>query len=206
LNKNRYIGAMRIILISSLFITFLSFNSYSQNSISISDLKNGHYLRDSSPIYELPFLPKKRVLLIQGYQSIFSHKGEYASDFKVSSGSKIFAAREGIVVKTKADSKIGGLGRKFLAKGNHIIIMHNDSTCAAYWHLKYDGVNVEVGDTIQIGELIGYSGNTGYSAFPHLHFEVFKLNEGRHVSLPARFKTSKGVIYLKPLRKYRRQK
>jgi murein DD-endopeptidase MepM/ murein hydrolase activator NlpD len=202
--KLRFVVMTRILILS--FIVILSFNSYSQNSVSIRDLKNGRHLSDSSPIYELPFLPKKSVLLIQGYQSIFSHKNQYASDFKVNTGSKIFAARDGIVVKAKEDSKIGGLGRKFLNKGNHVIIMHSDSTCAAYWHLKYEGVNVEVGDTIQTGELIGYSGNTGYSAFPHLHFEVFKLSDGRQVSLPARFKTSKGVIYLKPLRKYRRPK
>lgn len=190
-------------LITFIFL-ILYLNSYSQNSISIKELKNGRHLSDTSPIYELPFMPKKSVRLIQGYKSIFSHKGEYASDFKVSTGSKIIAAREGIVVRTKDDSKIGGIGRRFLSKGNHIIIMHSDSTCAAYWHLKYKGVNVSVGDTIQLGRLIGFSGNTGYSAFPHLHFEVFKLNDGRKVSLPARFKTSKGVIYLKPLRKYRR--
>lgn len=177
-----------------------------QNSISLHDLKNGNHKRDSSPIYELPFRSQKSVLLIQGYHSIFSHRGEYASDFKVSTGAKIYAAREGIVVKTKDDSRIGGIGRKFLSKGNHIIIMHADSTCAAYWHLKHKGVHVNVGDTIQLGQFIGISGNTGYSAFPHLHFEVFTIKEGRKISLPARFKTSKGNIYLKPLRKYRKPK
>jgi hypothetical protein len=127
--KLRFVVMTRILILS--FIVILSFNSYSQNSVSIRDLKNGRHLSDSSPIYELPFLPKKSVLLIQGYQSIFSHKNQYASDFKVNTGSKIFAARDGIVVKAKEDSKIGGLGRKFLNKGNHVIIMHSDSTCAA---------------------------------------------------------------------------
>ena len=195
------------IIFTLILLVFWSKTAYSQDAVSIGDLKKGNYMSDSSPIYELPFMPKKGVWLVQGYQSIlFSHRGEFASDFKVSTGSKIFAAREGIVVKTKEDSKIGGIGKRFYSKGNHIIIMHDDSTCAAYWHLKYKGVNVAVGDTVQLGQLIGYSGNTGYSAFPHLHFEVFKLNDGRKVSLPARFKTSKGVIYLKPLRKYRRPK
>lgn len=193
-------------LLLILCFNLVSNHSSAQDVVDLHQLKSGRFLQDSSPIYELPFLENKRVLLIQGYRTIFSHKNQCASDFKVPSGSKIFAARAGIVLKTKEDSKIGGLGRKFLSKGNHIIIMHDDSTCAAYWHLKYKGVEKNIGDTIQLGDLIGYSGNTGFSAFPHLHFEVFKLNDGRKVSLPARFKTSKGIIYLKPLRKYRKPK
>ncbi len=53
-----------------------------------------------------------------------------------------------------------------------------DGSIAYYWHLQKDGVLVNIGDTVQTGQWIGLSGNTGYSAFPHLHFEVQGYDAG----------------------------
>jgi murein DD-endopeptidase MepM/ murein hydrolase activator NlpD len=176
----------------------------SQEQYSVSDLKNGKFKDDSSYIYTLPFEHKKKVFLVQGYESLFSHKGEKALDFKVKTGTKVCAARDGIVTATRKDSDKRGLKPENLSDGNYITIQHSDGSVAWYWHFMKDGVLVNEGDTIKTGQLIGLSGNTGYSAFPHLHFEVQGYDAtGNHAQLPTRFYTQQGIIYLRPGKFYR---
>lgn len=163
----------------------------------IKDLKSGRIINDTRYIYWLPFQSGKKYFLVQGWESKHSHKDELSLDFKMKPGTKIFAAREGIVIEIKEDSDKGGVKDEYLNEGNHIIIQHSDSSCAGYWHLEKDGVLVKVGDQIQKGQYIGRSGNTGYSAFPHLHFYVYK-DGSDFKTLPTRFVTTKGVRYLRP--------
>lgn len=188
------------------FFIFLLFPffSHSQQPYSVNDLKNGKFKEDSSYIYTLPFEHKKKVFLVQGYESMFSHKGEKALDFKVKTGTKVCAARGGVVTAVRKDSDRRGLKTENLSDGNYIFIQHDDGSEANYWHFKKDGVVVSVGDTVQAGQLIGYSGNTGYSAFPHLHFEVRGYTvAGKYEQLPTRFYTQRGIIYLRPGKFYR---
>lgn len=175
-----------------------------QQQYSIRDLKGGKFIDDSSYIYTLPFENNKKVFLIQAYDSKMSHKGEYALDFKVKKKTKICAARDGIVTVARGDSDKGGLKPENLSDGNHISIQHYDGSVAHYWHLIKDGVFVKVGDTIEKGQLIGLTGNTGYSAFPHLHFEVIGYDgKGSYRQLPTRFYTNKGIVYLRPAHFYK---
>lgn len=171
---------------------------------SVKELINGKFKNDSSYIYSLPFKTGKKVFLIQGYETMFSHKGERSLDFKVKNGTLICAARAGVVQSVRQDSDKGGLKPENLADGNYVIIRHEDNSTAWYWHLKKDGVLVKEGDVVQDGQPIGYSGNTGFSAFPHLHFEVQGQDaSGNYTRLATRFYTQHGVIYLRPLAFYR---
>ncbi len=167
---------------------------------AIRNLKGGRVKTDNSFVYQLPYATGSKFLLIQAYNSNMSHKGELSLDFKMKKGSSICAARAGVVVATKADSDIGGLKDEYLSEGNHIIIQQEDGSTAMYWHLQKDGVLVNVGDSVKQGQAIGYSGNTGYTAFPHLHFQV-QDKEGH--DLATRFYTKKGVRYLRPGKWYR---
>jgi murein DD-endopeptidase MepM/ murein hydrolase activator NlpD len=186
-------------------VTLSSMHCLAQtNSVSLEGAKEisediSHYA------YSLPYEKGKCYLLVQAYQSkLFSHKGEYALDFKMRKGSKVCAARDGIVVEVKEDSRKGGLRLKYLPKGNHVIIKHNDGTYGNYWHLKHNGALVSVGDTVKQGQVIGLAGKTGYAAFSHLHFEVTtEFTPGQH-QIPTQFTTRKGKRYLKPLHWYKR--
>lgn len=191
----------------ALVISFLfTANCFSQRQYSVEDLKAGRFTNDSSYIYTLPFEKGKKVFLIQAYDSKMSHKGEFALDFKVKEKTKICAARDGIVIASRKDSDKGGLKPEHLSDGNYISIQHVDGSVAHYWHLQKEGVFVKTGDTVKARQWIGYSGNTGYSAFPHLHFEVQGYDaSGNYQQIPTRFYTKKGVIYLRPGKFYRRE-
>jgi murein DD-endopeptidase MepM/ murein hydrolase activator NlpD len=189
------------------FISISFFNFYcciAQQEYSIHDLKSVKFKEDSSYIYSLPFENNKKVFLIQAYDSKMSHKGEYALDFKVKKKTRICAARDGVVTGARADSDEGGLKPENMSDGNYISISHDDGSVAHYWHLNKNGVLVNVGDTVTKGQVIGFSGNTGYSAFPHLHFEVIGHDgKGNHKQLATRFNTNKGIVYLRPAHFYR---
>lgn len=148
-------------------------------------------------LYHLPFPAGISERVNQGCKGAFSHTGEshYAIDFGMDEGDPISAARTGVVVDVVEINDTGGVNRAFLDLANHIIIQHADRTLATYAHLKKYGSLVEIGQTVRKGELIAFSGNTGYSSGPHLHFEVTKvsLDEGE-ISVPIEFATSDGTI------------
>lgn len=167
-------------------------------------LQKGIIKDDSSYVYALPYENNTSHWLIQGYFSHFSHKERAALDFKMKRGTKVLAARDGIVVRVKEDGNKGGLNKKYRPFGNNIVIQHDDGSRAGYWHLQYQGVLVNTGDSVKKGQVIALSGKTGYTALPHLHFLVWSFNNlGEWQQVPTRFQTSKGIKYLRPLRRYR---
>ena len=58
---------------------------------------------DTSYVYTLPFDAGKSHLVVQGYFGSFSHKERAALDFKMKQGTKVLAARDGIVTRVKED-------------------------------------------------------------------------------------------------------
>lgn len=166
----------------------------------ISDRKSGRFVDDTSYVYSLPYSSGERYLLVQGSNSKFSHKAELAHDFKMKTGTKVLAVRGGVVEASRGDSNKGGLKDEYLSEGNYIMIRHEDGSMAQYWHFMTDGVLVSSGDTVSQGQLIGYSGNTGYSAFPHLHIQ---LVDAAGKQILTRFRTKKGIGYLRPGNWYR---
>ena len=167
-------------------------------------LQKGIIKDDSSFVYHLPYEENKSHLLVQGYFSRYTHKNRAALDFKMKKGTKICAVRAGVVVRIKEDGKRGGSNIKNRPFGNFVIIQHSDNARSGYWHLKHDAVWVNIGDTVKQGQVIGLSGKSGYTYFPHLHFIVWRADKkGQWTQIGTRFKTSKGIRYLRPFRFYR---
>jgi murein DD-endopeptidase MepM/ murein hydrolase activator NlpD len=195
---------MRLILLLPVILLSGCYVSKNPMRKEVKRLQKGITKDDTSYIYGLPYEEGKSHLLVQGYFSSFTHRERAALDFKMKRGTKICAAREGVVVRLKEDGDRGGLKKRYRPYGNYVIIQHEDSSRAGYWHLQKDGVLVNVGDTVKKGQVIALSGKTGYSFTPHLHFLVWSTDNRRQWrQVATRFQTSKGVRYLRPLRKYR---
>ncbi|WP_353779303.1 peptidoglycan DD-metalloendopeptidase family protein [Winogradskyella sp. 3972H.M.0a.05] len=131
---------------------------------------------DLKHLYTLPYQKGRKYKIIQGFKGKFSHSSKhskYAYDFSTQIGDTIVAARDGVVIFTKDNSKERG-GREAMGKANKIIVYHDDGTFAHYVHLDYKGLLVKTGDTVKTGQNIGISGYTGFTTTPHLHFVVMK--------------------------------
>jgi murein DD-endopeptidase MepM/ murein hydrolase activator NlpD len=159
---------------SGLLILSLISCSVSKNPLrkELKMLQKGTIKDDTSFIYQLPYETNNSHVLVQGYFSRGTHKNRAALDFKMKRGTRVCAARSGVVIRVKEDGKKGGGNVKYRPYGNLILIQHNDQTRSGYWHLQYNGALINVGDTVEQGQVIGLSGKTGYTYLPHLHFIV----------------------------------
>lgn len=148
---------------------------------------------DLDYLYRLPFKKGKAYEVTQSFNGKSSHSdiiSKYAIDFQLNVGEKIYAAREGTVVKViDWFTKQGGVELKHAA--NKIVIMHPDGTFGTYAHLVYKGSYVKEGDFINKGQKIGVSGLTGNTSGPHLHFVVRKE---KNISIPIYFEGYKGKV------------
>lgn len=147
---------------------------------------------DNAYVYSLPYAAGATFKVTQGYNGTYSHTGpeQYAIDWKMSPGTPVHAARDGVVVKIKDDSDKGGPDRKFENAANYILIRHADGSIGNYAHLQKAGAKVLLGQKVKAGDWIGLSGNSGFSTGPHLHFAVFKTKNGsERESIPVRFRT-----------------
>ena len=152
---------------------------------------------DDRYTYRLPFAPGQAFPVGQSCNGNFTDTGlhKFAVDFDMPVGTPIHAAREGIVVDVKDDSRTGGAGQQYQDYGNYVIIQHADRTLAQYFHLKQGGAQVRLGDRVRAGALIGLSGNTGQSTGPHLHFDVVRGTATvKSETVPFRFSTDQGPV------------
>ncbi len=94
---------------------------------------------------------------------------QFAYDFLMPINSSVVAARAGEVILVEERFVDGN---RTNGQENFINIRHTDGTIAGYVHLTQNGALVQVGDTVQQGDAIALSGDTGNSSAPHLHFHV----------------------------------
>lgn len=81
-------------------------------------------------------------------------------DLPLKMGDPVYAAFDG---KVRLSSYVGGYG-------NLIILRHENGLETFYGHLSKS--NVQPGDWVHAGQVIGQGGSTGRSTGPHLHFET----------------------------------
>ncbi|MGM9569830.1 MAG: M23 family metallopeptidase [Phascolarctobacterium sp.] len=99
-----------------------------------------------------------------GYSSDYHPGIDIADNY----GAPVYASASGYVQRA---GWYGGYGK-------YIKISHDYGYATAYGHLS--SIEIDAGDYVKKGQLIGYVGSTGYSTGPHLHFEV--LLHGKQVN------------------------
>jgi hypothetical protein len=102
-------------------------------------------------------------------------KDEYAYDFATAVNTTIRAMRSGTVLRVRNVSPPGsacfdGGGSSCANYANTVEVKHSDGTVALYMHLS-EGT-VSAGEPIAQGDVVGKSGNSGWSTGPHVHVQV----------------------------------
>lgn len=83
-------------------------------------------------------------------------------DFRADIGTKVFATGDGTITTSRLRGSYGNL----------IIIDHGFGYTTRYAHLSGFAENIRPGTKVTRGQLIGYTGNTGVTEGPHLHYEI----------------------------------
>lgn len=131
---------------------------------------------------------------------VYNGNGHNGIDLMASIGTPIRSAAEGIVDDT-GNTDAGCPGTSY---GKWVLVRHPNGLATLYAHLSV--ISVKAGQSVDRRQLLGYSGKTGYSTGPHLHFTVYasqgvKVMErtGRVCSRPYRLPLADLRAYLNPL-------
>jgi len=135
---------------------------------------------------------------------IYNGKGHNGIDIGASTGTPIETALSGVIRGTGNTDTIRGC----YSYGKWVLVEHANGLSTLYAHLS--DIQVREGEAVITGEVIGYSGTTGYSTGPHLHFTVFatqgvrvqRLSEFRGAATPcanAIIPVAPKEAYLNPL-------
>lgn len=93
------------------------------------------------------------------------HKGV---DFACPVGTPCFACFDGYIGYVRLKEDGNGAGNR--------LGLYNKTHRALYFHLDDNGIRVKPGDEVKAGDLLAFSGNTGRSTGPHLHFQLEDLH------------------------------
>jgi Peptidase family M23 len=104
--------------------------------------------------------------------NIGSHVGNdtWAWDFRMPEGTPVVAALDGVVRLARGDSDEGGCDPAMARKANYVVIESAGNLETQYLHFSV--VSVIPGQHVRRGDLLGYSGKTGWACGAHLHFKV----------------------------------
>jgi murein DD-endopeptidase MepM/ murein hydrolase activator NlpD len=117
-----------------------------------------------------------------------SHNG---TDFRASRGTPIMSPAKGEVIGT-GDTDIACPKASY---GKWVLVRHDNGLTTLMAH--FDVIKVTTSQSVETGDLLGYSGNTGYSTGPHLHMSLFASDGVAVGNFPS--KSCSGRTFVMPL-------
>ncbi len=130
----------------------------------------------------------------------YGGKGHNGIDLAAPIGSPLHAALGGTVLGTGNTDAVKGC----YSFGKWVFIKHNNGLGTMYAHLSQ--IAVTQGQQVSVGQLVGYSGETGYATGPHLHFGVYVASATQIITLGSATKTktpcSNATMPITPLTGY----
>lgn len=150
-----------------------------------------------------PFDTNKYKIDIKRPEGEYAHENfpesRYAKDFALPLGAPVLAVKKGEIILAKYDSdvhfstrEIGHLSMNeifdLVAEYTNLVgIDHKDGTYTEYAHLAKRRV-VSEKQSVEEGEVIGRVGLYGITDLKHLHFNAFKIENGKGISIPVKFR------------------
>lgn len=117
-----------------------------------------------------------------------SHNG---MDFRAPLGTRVLASASGTIIGV-GDTDPVCPGASY---GKWVLIKHSNGLSTVYGHLS--SITVSEGQQVRMGQVVAYSGSSGYSTGPHLHLSVFAANGVEVKSLAS--KACSGRTYRIPI-------
>lgn len=109
-----------------------------------------------------------RTFMMRGKKVSDFHKGIDLIDAKNKSD-YVIAFEDGVVISSRDEVK--GYDEK-KSSGNYVYLNHDNNYQTRYFHMAYGTVMVKEGDRVKKGDVLGYTGATGWVTGIHVHFEI----------------------------------
>jgi murein DD-endopeptidase MepM/ murein hydrolase activator NlpD len=134
--------------------------------MSFDEIK-GYYNENQEKLRHMPAIRPVNGILLSGFgpriHPVLKYRRMHEGiDFRASIGTEIYATGDGVV---KAASRRGNYGLL-------LEIDHGYGYSSRYAHLSGFADGIRPGTKVERGQLVGYSGDTGLTNGPHLHYEV----------------------------------
>jgi murein DD-endopeptidase MepM/ murein hydrolase activator NlpD len=118
--------------------------------------------------------PLEKILVTQqfgktvGAERLYASGSHNGTDFRAVIGTPVLSMGDGTLV-AQGDTDLTCKGVSF---GGWILIKYDDGLASTYGHLSKFNI-VSSGSRVSKGDIVGYSGNTGYTTGPHLHVSMY---------------------------------
>ncbi len=134
--------------------------------LSFDEIK-GHYNTNQKRLRNIPAIKPVNSIILDGFglrvHPVLGYKRQHDGvDFRAEINSEVFATGDGTVINASRQGTYGNL----------LEIDHGFGIVTRYAHLNRFAEDIKPGTKIKRGDLVAFTGNTGLSNGPHLHYEV----------------------------------